>query len=312
MICLSAAVFLTSGQPVAEKNEKNGKITRFVVLADSRGNNHGINLAIVRKTLARIKTLSPQPEFAVIPGDMVNGSKMVSHLKAQLEFFKKTITEYYPLPFYHVGIGNHEVFCDGAEMTVAEVFPEKRISKLKGYDNSVYYWDAGPARFFMLNTNHPGETHIISEKQLGWVKLHRDPSIKYNFFFMHEPSYPTGYHIGSSQDIDPFRRNELWHVIDSANRPMVFCGHEHFYSRRHIDDFYNETVNGKKFTYDKKVFQVTIGGFGAPLSGQLSDKPGVDVLPIGQYHFAVVDAALDSVKVTVYNLDGRILDRFSD
>lgn len=297
----------------SNRNHPQSKVSiRFVVLADCRGNDHGINSVVVRKTLSRIKKLSPQPVFAVIPGDLVNGSKQKTHLVTQLEYFRKTVTEYYPLSFFHVGIGNHEVFCDEAERIVTGLFPATGSQPLNGYGHTVYLLDLGHTRLFMLNTNHPGEEHSISAFQLSWVKHYLDRSKKHNLFFMHEPSYPTGSHIGGSQDVDPDRRNELWNVIDSANGPMVFCGHEHFYSRRHIDNLYNETVDGKQFTYDKKVFQVTIGGFGGPLTARFDNKPGVDVPPIGQYHFAVVDASPDSIRVTVYNLDGAVLDRFSD
>jgi hypothetical protein len=297
--------------PIA-KFPKARDTVRFVVLADSRGTDTGINSVVIRKTLSAIKGLSSQPEFAIIPGDLVNGSKDKNLFREQLVYFKKIITEYYPISFFYMGLGNHEVVCDDGEKIFKEFFGGKKVTFLKRYNETVYCMDLGHTLLFMLNTDHPDEIHTVSEKQLSWVQRHIDRSKKHTIFFMHEPSYPTGYHIGGSQDSDPYRRNELWNLIDTVNGPMVFCGHEHFYSRRHIDKFYNEIVKGKKYSYEKSVFQVTIGGFGGPLTDHFDNKTGVDIPPIGHYHFAVVDAAPDSVRVTVFNPEGEILDRFSD
>jgi hypothetical protein len=38
---------------------------------------------------------------------------------------------------------------------------------------------------------------------------------------------------------------------------------------------------------------------------------GVDVPPIGEYHFAIVDVRGDSVTVMAQNLHGKVLDHFS-
>ena len=39
-------------------------------------------------------------------------------------------------------------------------------------------------------------------------------------------------------------------------------------------------------------------------------KKGVDVPPIPEYHFAVVDITGSNIKVTVINSDGKIIDSF--
>ena len=95
-----------------------------------------------------------------------------------------------------------------------------------------------------------------------------------------------------------------------SENPMVFCGHEHNYTRRHINSDFNETINGQAFKFNKLVYQVTTGTFGAPLYKGYTDKKNVDVPPIPEYHFAIVDVNESKVKVTVYNLDGKIIDHF--
>ena len=284
---------------------------RFVVLADSRGTNNGINLPIVKKTFEKIKQLLPQPGFAIMPGDLTDGSSSSSTVKSQLEYFKKTITGYYPESFFYPGIGNHEVTSGiGGEQAFGQVFSGVQANFLDGYNGTVYYFDRGDTRFFMLNSDHPGEIHKVSDRQLNWLKANIDPGKKHNLFFMHEPPYPTGPHVGSSLDVYKLQRDELWDVIDSSNGPMVFCGHEHFYTRRHINSDFNEKLQGMDFKFDKLVYQVTVGSFGAPLYSGYKDKKDIDVLPISQYHFAVVDINGSSVKVSVYNVDGALIDQF--
>lgn len=298
-----------SQRPIITPSDHNG--FRFVVLADSRGNEGGINQSVVDSILADIKKLNPQPAFAVIPGDLVVGSPRSGDLKRQLLHFRNTITKYYPIDFYYLGIGNHEIMHDNrGESIFSDVFPEPRGQYLGGYHRSVYWFDRGATRLFMLNSDHPSEMHRISNRQLAWIKRNADPSKQHSIFFMHEPSYPTGYYIGSALDSDPYKRNKLWDLIDSMQGPLVFCGHEHFYSRRHIDRCYNETINGKSFSYDRVVYQVTVGGFGGPLLSNFVDKPGVDVPPIAAHHFAVVDIDENGIRVTALGLGGTVLDKF--
>lgn len=297
----------TSGNPPS-----NPKELRFVVMADSRGSDNGVNSSTVKKTLERIKKLSPQPEFAVMPGDLVDGAKDLNGVKSQLEYFKKIATAYYPISFFYPGIGNHEVNVSGlgGEKAFAGAFKEFQAVFLKDFNRTAYFFDKGDARFFMLNSNHPGEAHTIGDSQLAWLRENIDKSKRYNFYFLHEPAYPTGTHVGSSLDANPYKRDRLWEVIDGSNSPMVFCGHEHNYTRRHISSHFNEKVNGVDFKFAKSVFQVTAGSFGAPLYKGYTSKKDVDVPPILQYHFVVVDINKDRIKATVYTLDGIVIDGF--
>jgi hypothetical protein len=65
------------------------------------------------------------------------------------------------------------------------------------------------------------------------------------------------------------------------------------------------------YRFTNSIFQVTVGGFGGPLTANFIDTSGVDVPPIGEYHFAVVDVRGDTATVSAQNLRGKILDRFS-
>lgn len=284
---------------------------RFVVMSDCRGSDMGINSKVVRQTLGNIKKLEPQPQFAAMPGDLVSGADSFSAALAQFQHFKDIIAEYYPMDFFYPGFGNHEEKggMEG-ERAFRDVFPEISANTLSGYNNTVYYFDKNDVRLYMLNSNHPGESHIISDSQINWVKSNKDPDKKYNIYFFHEPAYPTGAHIGSSLDVNRLQRNKLWEIIDQSKKPIVFCGHEHNYTRRHIDSDFNETINGRTFSFNKLVYQVTTGTFGAPVYRDYKDKKSVDVPPIPEYNFAVVDIANDKIHVTAYNLNGGIIDQF--
>lgn len=294
-----------------QDNTDSSIMLRFIVMADSRGSDKGINSQVVKKIMGRIKSLSPQPEFAVMPGDLVDGAKTYAQLKAQLQYFKNTVTQFYPADFFYPGFGNHEARA-GTESGKAfsEVFSDFNASVLEGYNRTVYYFDRGSARFFMLNSNHPGENHMVSESQLGWLKSNIDNSKKHNFFFIHEPPFPTGSGVGNSLDRIPLSRNKLWKVVDSSKSPMFFCGHEHYYTRRHIDKSFNSVVDDIKFEFEKTVYQVTVGSFGAPLYNHYTSKKNVDVPPISQYHFSVVDITSGGISVNVYNIEGKLIDSF--
>lgn len=116
--------------------------------------------------------------------------------------------------------------------------------------------------------------------------------------------------MGSSLDVNKFQRDKLWQIIDASVSPMFFCGHEHNYTRRHINADFNETIKGQAFIFNKFIYQVTTGTFGAPFYKDYTEKKDVDVPPIIQYHFAIVDVSESKVKVTVYNIDGNTIDEF--
>ncbi|MDP4090316.1 MAG: metallophosphoesterase [Bacillota bacterium] len=300
---------ITSG--TQKENTNTQPELRFAVMADSRGSDNGINASVIKKTLNEIKKATPQPSFAVMPGDLVGGSGSYEKIKAQLQYFKDTITKYYPIDFFYPGFGNHEASAGlEGEKAFGEVFSEFKANFLEGMNKTVYFFDSSECRFYMLNSNHSGESHTISSRQLDWVKTNTDPGKLHNFYFFHEPAYPTGPHIGSSLDADKMMRDKLWEAIDRSNGPMVFCGHEHFYTRRHINSDFNETVNGQSFNFIKSVYQVTTGTFGAPFYHEYLDKRNVDVPPVAEYHYAIVDIIKDKIQVTVYNLDGKAIDSF--
>jgi len=290
--------------------EKSQKI-RFITMADSRGDNNGISETAIRGIMSQIKKISPQPQFIFLPGDLINSPKSSKDAENYYKYFKKTITDYYNIDIFYPGLGNHEVSNGiNGEIAFKSVFNEFKATFLNGYNNTVYCFSKGNSKFFMLNSDHFGQVGVIDDTQLDWLRKNIDPNYIHNLYFFHEPAFPTGPHLSSSLDINPNQRNKLWSVIDQSNGPMVFCGHEHLYTRRHINSVFNTTTNGIEYKYTKNIFQITAGSFGVSLNGEYKDKQNVDVAPIAQYHFLVVDIDGDKISGTAINIDGKVIDKF--
>jgi len=298
-----------SGNPANSSNKKDA--LRFVVLTDTQGHDGGINSEVLNDALSEIKKISPQPSFAVVNGDLTAGKEIYSKEKEELQNFRNTVTRYYPIEFFYPVFGNHEGDAGAeGELAFEEVFPEFKANFLDEYHKTVYYFDRSDTRFYVLNTSHKGEKDTISDGQLNWIRANEDSGKKNTIYFFHQPAYPTGVHIGSSLDENKLQRDKLWKVIDSSKKPIVFCGHEHNYSRRHIDSDFNETIDGQSFGFKNSVYQVTAGLAGGSPNPEYYDNRDVDVAPIPDYNYAVVDISGSGIEVTVYNLQGKVIDRF--
>jgi 3',5'-cyclic-AMP phosphodiesterase len=296
---------------------------RFAVMADSRkSKEEPVNIEDLQKVLAQMKKVQPQPKFVFFPGDLVRGfDTTYTSMTNQFTVWEKAITPYYPITLFYPGVGNHETADANpksmAEKAFADVFAKFKVTEeLPGYNRTVYYLDYDNSRFFMLNSNHTGENHLIDSTQRNW--LSRNLSQKQqNFVFLHEPPYPFGPHIGSSLDANSTERDAFWKIVDAANVSVVFVGHEHFYARRHINKVFNSD-------YKNNIYQVVAGSCGAPLytaiAANLLSKldegkrflrtTNVDVGPIAAYHFAIVDVDGQNAMTTVYDVKGKIIDTF--
>lgn len=143
---------------------------RFIVMADSRGNDEGINEEIFRNILGEIIDIYPQLDYIIFPGDLVSGSRKPENLRAQLQKFKDVFSDYYPIEILLPTVGNHEVSSepedDTREKIFAEVFSEFKADEfLEGYNRTAFYVDIGNIRLIVLNSYHPGESNEITGQQ---------------------------------------------------------------------------------------------------------------------------------------------------
>lgn len=297
------------------KEKANEQHFRFVVSADSRGEKKNIHEEDIRSVMRRIKALKPQPSFMVTIGDLIRGSEDAKTLEQQYDEWKSVASEFYPLQFYYPAVGNHEMIMrdqgglDAFDFAFKDTFTANFYGH--GYGRSVYYFDYGDARFFVVNNYHPAHRHSVAPDVIKWLKDNTDKRKAFHFVFAHAPGWPTGAHVNSSMDKYPDKRNAFWEVVDAMPGALFFAGHEHNYSRTQIDSTFSEIVNGTHYAFKNTVQQVVVGGFGSKVHTRFKSRKGVIVKPQPVCCYAVIDVYSDRVHVRAYDVSDNILDDFT-
>jgi len=284
---------------------------RFIFLADTRGDNNGINEPVLKNIFSKIQELSPKPEYICCGGDLVTGSHDTAKFESQLVTFKNLYSKYFPMETLLPVFGNHEqnsATNDNAhEVIFSNIFSDyKAEDPLDGFNRTTYYIDYGNVRLIVLNSYQQGETGQITGSQLSWFKKVSAKEInKIKFVFVHTPAYPTGAHIESSLDEYSNKRDKFWKVIDENDVMVMFCGHEHNYSRRVVDSSINPL-------FTRPVYQVVAGAAGMlNKNTDYPSKAGVIVPPIAEYHFVIVDVGVNETNIKAVNLNGKTIDEFT-
>lgn len=285
---------------------------RFIVMADSRGEDEGKNEKIFINLLDKIVEISPQPNYIFFLGDLVLESRSPKRLKARLEYFREVFKNYYSIEILLPTIGNHDVSSivedNTREKIFAKVFSEFRANQfLEGYNRTAYCVDIYNVRLIVLNSFHTGESNQITGRQLEWFKKVSSEPMQRKMVLLHSPAYPTGHHIDSSLDVYPKKRDQFWDIIDKNNVDLVFTGHEHNYSRRLID----KSFSTADFKFERAINQIVTGGAGGPLKGTFKDSQGVIVPPVPVHHYVIVDVYEDKLNVMAVSLAGDVIDQFT-
>lgn len=276
---------------------------RFVVMGDSRGATDGINETTLRALLQRVKDFPAQPKFILFSGDQVEGGH---NLDTELANWKAVVGDYYPINKYYPSLGNHEK----DESVFSDAFDYLPNEQLPGYKRTAYYFDYGNARFIVMNSERKDENgkYVISFTQRAWLEgLLKNSRKTHNFVMFHAPPYPIGAHVGNSLDGNPAERDALWDVLDKYNVTAVFVGHEHNYNRRLVDSSFST----ESHAFNNKIYQLTLGGAGAPLNSSAVSTKGVIVGPLAVYHYMVVDISGSLALFKVYDENNNELDSFS-
>lgn len=279
---------------------------RFIVFGDSKGKENGINKKVLNSIMKETSKLNPEPEFIVMCGDTVAGSNKEEILKSQLIDLKNIIEKYHPgKPLVPV-VGNHEVNITPEDDRFEKIFSEfydnliPNDTSLENYNKTVYYIDFNDTRIIVINSFHYGEIHKISKAQLNWLQEKASDCNKNKLLFVHSPAFPTGAHLSHCLDLYPNDRDDFLKTVEKCNINIIFSGHEHNYSRRIINNTFD---NGY-------IYQVITGGAGEKLRDKYKSKKGVVVSPIAAYHFLVVDVEIDYIKVTAITSKGKKIDEF--
>lgn len=272
---------------------------RFVVMGDSRGQwGDAVNEATLRKLLEQLKKRKPQPNFVLFTGDQIKGS----NVDLELAQWKEIVDDYFPLQQYYPTLGNHE----NDEKLFSKHFPHLPKDQLPGYQRTVYSFDYQNARFIVLNSNRMDDKdrYIVDVEQRNYLENKLKGSHQaYHFVMLHVPAYPSSVHYGKSLDAKPAERDAFWGLLDRYKVSAVFVGHEHNYSRRAVDSSFSSQ-------FQNQVYQLTVGGAGAPLYAKVKDRKNIISGPKAVYHYMVVDVNAGQAEFKVYDIDNNQIDHF--
>jgi hypothetical protein len=264
---------------------------RFLMLGDSRGDDNGVNAAILSELAAQI--VVEQPALVLFAGDLVEGSEETDVLIAQLTAWRQILQ-----PVYDAGIrvlavrGNHE---DAGSVTAwNSVFVDTYAmpgNGPAGEVNVTYSWAQNNA-FFVGVDQYSGHPHRVDQLWLdGQLAANTRPHV---FVFGHEPAFRAGHE--ECQDNYPADRDVLWASVAAAGGQTYLCGHDHFFDHARIDDGDGDPNND--------LHQYIVGTAGAPLTdfdgvygGLNSGMTPVEQYYVSTYGYLVVD--IDRLHVTI-------------
>jgi hypothetical protein len=211
-------------------------------------------------------------------GDLVNNGNLEADWDNQ--FFDPTYTNIQTMLSempYQSCMGNHE----GTGVLFTKYFPYPFVSGR--------YWsfDYGPAHFICVDQY---TSYSTGSAQLTWIENDLAASTKeWNFIYLHEPGWTSGHH---SNEIPV--QDYIQPLCEQYGVPIVFGGHNHYYSRA--------LVNG--------VHHITTGGGGAPPYSPTAGYPYI-VYKISAYHYCMVEIDGAFLDFTARTRSGTVIDTFS-
>lgn len=264
---------------------------KFIVTGDSRGNDNGVNTAILSELAAEI--VKKQVDFVLLSGDLVNGYVDQTALESQLNTWRNTMQ-----PVYDAGIG---VYVVRGNHDVGE--PAGVTAWNKVFKGEFSLPDNGPAgeKNLTYSVTHRNAL-IISLDQ--YIRLRRvnqawlDSQLAANtrphiFVFGHEPAFKASHE--ACLDDYPAERDAFWASIEKAGGRTYFCGHDHFYNHARVDDDGDPSND---------IHQYIVGTAGAPLYDWLGNYDGdnsnytvENIYHAKEYGYCLVE--IDGLDVTL-------------
>jgi 3',5'-cyclic AMP phosphodiesterase CpdA len=264
---------------------------RFIVTGDSRGDNNGVNTAILGELAAEI--VKKQVDFVLLSGDLVNGYIDQATMDSQFKTWQDTMQ-----PVYDAGIGvyvvrgNHDlgdppgitawnsVFKDKFSMPANGPAGEKNLTYSVRHKNA-----------FIVGVDEYVRLRRVNQE---WLDTQFAANTKpHVFIFGHEPAFKTEH----KDCLDDYaaERDMFWASIEKAGGRTYFCGHDHFYNHARVDD------DGDP---NNDIHQYIIGTAGAPLYDWQKDYDGENsgYTVKGIYHskeYGYCLVKIDGLDVTV-------------
>ncbi len=153
-----------------------------------------------------------------------------------------------------------------------------------------YSFNYGDIHFIALDTNAPASEY---SRQESWLRrdLAEHKNAKWKILFCHHP-FVTCTAIRGRREEASRLLARLGPILKAGGVQLVFSGHDHNY-QRHV-------ING--ITY------IVTGGGGAPLYPVRMDTPYVKKA-VSVYHFCKVDIKGDTLDMSVFTPDGKMIDK---
>jgi len=248
----------------------------FVAMGDSRSNPE-----IFAKIMQQSSSVNP--EFIISMGDVVeNGG---NYEQWENYFFSITEGVFESTPIIST-LGDHEGDGDNGELF------RYFLRKKEVVDKQWFSFDYGSAHFISLDYRHPGNQEMID----WFIEDITSANKKWNFVYMHRPSYNLGGHRSTwGKGIWP-------ELFREYNIDIVFAGHSHLYER-----FY--PVRPKNQPNAFPVTYITTGGAGAGLY-EVSTNERVLAKAESVNHFVDVNIVGDTLNLTAIRMTGSLLDEF--
>jgi hypothetical protein len=263
---------------------------RFIVVGDSRGDDNGVNTAILSEIADRI--VAEQPAFVLFPGDLVEGYTDTEGQISQLTTWRTTMQ-----PVYEAGIrvlavrGNHEATASADAWNAIFVGPYAMPANGPEGEANLTYSLAYRNAFVAGLDLYSSELHRLNQTWLDdQLRGNTRPHV---FVFGHEPAFKAGHE--DCLDADPAERDAFWAGIAGAGGRAYLCGHDHFYDHARIDN-----LDGNP---DNDLHQLIVGTGGAPLvefEGYEGNNSGM--VPCQQHYASAngyVAVDIDGLQVTL-------------
>jgi hypothetical protein len=174
---------------------------------------------------------------------------------------------------------------------------------LNGLPPHYYYFDAGNARFIVLDTNAFGGIAGApaldgSSKQYKWLDhvLGRTKKV-WKFVVLHHPLYSSG-EYGILEEMNGLLRP----LFEKHRVDVVFQGHERLYER--TAPLAGDARAGEGVVY------ITLGGGGRPVSAPVEEAAEWSDELLNVHHFAEGRVNGSLFTLVVYGRDGTVLDIF--
>ncbi|WP_438433762.1 fibronectin type III domain-containing protein [Gorillibacterium sp. sgz500922] len=179
-----------------------------------------------KHTAEEARKTFPLARFLAVTGDLVDNGDLESQWTWFLEKPAPLLAE---MPLVPV-VGNHE---GKAKENFSYHFALPNVSGTGAKpDGSVYAFDYGPARFFVINTeyNEALGTDAVYEKQMNWLRAEASATAKkWKIVLLHRSPYSIASHSADKDIL--FFRQKLTGVFDQLGIDLVLGGHDHTYAR---------------------------------------------------------------------------------